>query len=289
MFTCKISDVHIKLQLAKTCFFFASLLGATACDGLNKTGESNSESQELIGRHLKPLKACDRDMQIDGDLVTICNWDGQSFKMSFETKLAANSGVVLRDLLSQIGFAGEANDLYVITIPKEFSPAFNMVMSYKWHYQKSKYVNMIQLAPQFEILKDDSTFILALVHEVGHMRQYAKGESIPADILIRECSKLSESECLKKFPSPPFRLEDNADDFMMDFAKSFPWQDHNFNPHSAVEFFKSFPDSPQYRPSSERARLLKEQLIKINISESTNYSRKWINRLEEAVAEDLSK
>jgi hypothetical protein len=282
-----ISTVHIKFRFAKAYLVLAFLMGAIACDGINRKGESDSESQGLIARHLKPATACERDMQIDGDLVTICNWDGQSFRKSFETKLATGSELVMRDLLSKIGFEGEANDLYVILIPKELSPMFNMVMSYKWHTQKAKYVNLIQLAPQFESLKDDSSFMLALVHEVGHMRQYAKGESIPADILIRECSKFSESECLKKFPLPSYRVEDHADDFMMDFAKLFPWQDHNFNPYSAVEFFKNFPDSPQYRPSSERARLLKELLIELNISESKDYNRQWITRLEEAVAKDL--
>jgi hypothetical protein len=51
--------------------------------------------------------------------------------------------------------------------------------------------------------------------------QYSARGAFPADVLIRECSKLSDVECEKKFPRPSFRLEDYADDFMLKFFLVF--------------------------------------------------------------------
>ena len=262
------------------------LMSSVACEGFEK-GEGRSESKGLPRDIFKPKQACNRDMEVHDNFVTRCNWNGKSFVWKDEVRLAKATEVVMRDLLNQVGLSSYSDDLHVIIIPKEVSPTFNMILSYKWHSEKSKYVNLIQIAPHFEGLDDDSILLLALVHEVGHMRQYLNGDAFPADILIRECSKLSDVECERMFPSPSFRLEDNADDFMLNFVELFPWQNHSFNPYRAVEFFKNFPDAPQYRSSVERARLLKDALFAHDVKESAKTSREILKRLDIAVGLDL--
>jgi hypothetical protein len=59
------------------------------------------------------------------------------------------------------------------------------------------------------------------------------------------------------------------------------------SPYRAVEFFKNFPDAPQYRSSAERARLLREALVARDVKESAKTSREILKRLDIAVGLDL--
>ena len=259
----------------------------TSC-GSNSTSKApaNSESNGFIGEFLKRFQKCERDMEIKGNTVTICKWSSNGFTFSSEMKLAPRTETILSDMLTMASMSEYAADLRVMLLPPKDSPAFNMILSYKWNTDQAKYVNLIQLAPRYSELEDDATFLLALVHEAGHMRQYARGHMHPANKLYTECAKISALECDKKFPPAPYNTEHEADDFMMDFADTFQWQSYPFNPMKAVTFFKSSPSSKMHRPSNERAQILADLLTKKGLQNNVASSRIWLERLEAAAALD---
>ena len=148
-----LSNTSVKQKFFIILLAMFGVLSGIGCVRSGKD-DNKSESKGFIGDIFKRMQTCDRDMEIQGELVTSCKWNGRSFKWQSERRLATQTEAVLRDLLVQVGLQDDANDLHVIALPKRASPEFNMILSYKWHSEKSKYVNLIQLIPQFESLKD---------------------------------------------------------------------------------------------------------------------------------------
>ena len=168
--------------------------------------------------------------------------------------------VLFEEAMKTVGVEDSLEDLFWLVLPKQFVMTPDAQALWKPDVNKGRRVGLIQMNEALDLWPDDGSLILALVHEIGHIMQYRRGEPAGDELLAKLCTakNLDQQACTTAVTAHLLAREIDADDYMIRVIASWPQKQLAtrlpFDPWSFVDVLSApGPSSPTHPPGPERA------------------------------------